>query len=189
MVNLRKRLKDYPSVISWEEEIICTFFIFSFVIRNKFQFTNEKMLKLFRGNGRFCHSNCGYIVMEMQKACTHSALWRRWVSCEELGALLFCWQGSSCYGSGYRELWPAHIVYLLPLLDSIPPDTIQQSIHQMNSSCSDCLHIRLLSDQDLALHGGHLQKGNVLVILTSGQQLHYKLQTTPLIFWIHALDM
>lgn len=146
MVNLRKRLKDYPSVILWEEEIICTFFIFSFVIRNKFQFTNEKMLKLFREKGRFCHSNCGYIVMEMQKACTHSALWRRWVSCEELGALLFCWQGSSCYGSGYRELWPARIVYLLPLLDSVPPDTIQQSVHQMNSSCSDCLHIRLLSD-------------------------------------------
>jgi len=28
MVNLRKSLKDYPSVISWEEEIICTFSYF-----------------------------------------------------------------------------------------------------------------------------------------------------------------
>lgn len=28
MVNLRKRLKDYPSIISWEEEIICTFSYF-----------------------------------------------------------------------------------------------------------------------------------------------------------------
>lgn len=102
---------------------ILLFFICSFVTRNIFYFTVRKWCRFFRTKEGFCHSNCGYVAMEMQKACACSPLWRRCVSCEELGAL-FCWQGHSCYGSGYRELQPAHIVYFLPLVDSILLDAI-----------------------------------------------------------------
>lgn len=68
--------------------------------------------------------------------------------------------------------------YTLRILSqTFSPQCHLTSVHQVNSSCLDSFHIRLLCDGDLASDGAHLQEGDVLVILTSVWQLYGKAWT------------